>query len=78
MYSTPPSAVAVPGGGPNPTPHLPPNTLNMATVNVDGIKTKFNAIKALIASDQIKILSITETHAKSDSGTQLQLLQQTI
>jgi exonuclease III len=63
MYSTPPSAVAVPGG--DPTPHLPPNTLNIATVNVDGIKTKFNAIKAFIASDQIKILSITKTHTQN-------------
>jgi hypothetical protein len=34
-------------------------------VNVDGIKTKFNALKAFIASDQIKILSITETHTQN-------------
>jgi hypothetical protein len=34
-------------------------------VNVDGIKTKFNALKAFIASDQIKILSITETYTQN-------------
>jgi exonuclease III len=45
MYSTPPSTVAVPGGGPNLTPHPPSNNINIATVNVDGIKTKFNALK---------------------------------
>jgi exonuclease III len=65
MYSTPPSTVAAPGGGPNTTPHPPSNNLNIATVNVDGIKTKFNALKAFIASDQIKILSITETHTQN-------------
>jgi exonuclease III len=65
MYSTPPSTVAAPGSGPNPTPHPPSNNINIATVNVDGIKTKFNALKAFIASDQIKILSITETHTQN-------------
>jgi exonuclease III len=65
MYSTPPSTVAAPGGGPNPTPHPFSNNINIATVNVDGIKTKFNALKAFIASDQIKILSITETHTQN-------------
>jgi exonuclease III len=65
MYSTPPSTVAAPGGGPNPTPHPPSNNINIATVNVDGIKTKLNALKAFIASDQIKILSITETHTQN-------------
>jgi exonuclease III len=65
MYSTPPSTAAAPEGVPNPTPHPPSNNINIATVNVDGIKTKFNALKAFIASDQIKILSITETHTQN-------------
>jgi hypothetical protein len=65
MHSTSPSTFAAPGGGPNPTPHPPRNSLNIATVNVDGIKTKFNALEAFIASDQIKILSITETHTQN-------------
>jgi exonuclease III len=63
MYSTLPSSVTAPGGGPNSTP--PPNTINIATVNVDGLKSKFNALKAFIASDQMKILSITETHTQN-------------
>ncbi|KAH0815921.1 hypothetical protein GEV33_006870 [Tenebrio molitor] len=64
-FDTPPSTAAAPGGGPNPTPHPPSNNINIATVNVDGIKTKFNALKAFIASDQIKIFSITETHTQN-------------